>query len=639
MERFIQFNDESINSFRLMELTDLAKTLTKIQDIDVEYGPLSYADLPGRKIIVSHFWDHRSSIDEVMGLKSDIYLCAVGTMKYSDIPSINKYIFKTKKRSIRSFSKQLLIMIEDLRIEEEIKRVRPGTKKAFNIRRRIYTSYFESQLNVHLVKGVSTDALFNMLYLMLNAQSPISDWPKINSSIDMAMPFIQQQIERSFDIKSTAEATALCNEICEVLDEILAKDMLNEYFHLPEQVMEEWESSLTYKDLKRDDPLVNCDHLKEEATGNEEVMKEEFSTWHRESSDKGESFLQFDLDQGSSTNIKGNQAREGDEGDQALGMIQGASRKSQHQQFDNQELDLNSEEQSGEGETDYFGRENRYAHPVFQSSNPIAHSEQQRYDIFKKLVVFYQKKLQRMIEKTLDHKKIQPRTNLAFGRLSKRLIPFLTDDQPKIFYKKDEKSPEIDATFTLLLDCSASMHDKMEETKKGLVLFHEALKSLYVPHEIVGFWEDTNNVSETSQPNYMKTVISYHDSIYTNQGAAIMQLQPEEDNRDGYAIRHMTKRLLSRKEKQRFLMVFSDGEPAAMNYEQNGVMDTHEAVINARKNGIEVMNLFLSNGEVTEGQKEVIRNMYGKYSLFISNIEELPDVLFPLLKRLLYKSI
>ncbi len=49
-----------------------------------------------------------------------------------------------------------------------------------------------------------------------------------------------------------------------------------------------------------------------------------------------------------------------------------------------------------------------------------------------------------------------------------------------------------------------------------------------------------------------------------------MQLEPEEDNRDGYAIRQMTKKMLHRSEAQKFLIVFSDGEPAAFGYEQNG---------------------------------------------------------------------
>ncbi len=75
-------------------------------------------------------------------------------------------------------------------------------------------------------------------------------------------------------------------------------------------------------------------------------------------------------------------------------------------------------------------------------------------------------------------------------------------------------------------------------------------------------------------------------------GAEIMQLEPQEDNRDGLAIRVMTERMLTRSEKQKFLLVFSDGEPAALGYEQNGIVDTHEAVLLARKQGIEVMNIF-----------------------------------------------
>ena len=64
------------------------------------------------------------------------------------------------------------------------------------------------------------------------------------------------------------------------------------------------------------------------------------------------------------------------------------------------------------------------------------------------------------------------------------------DNHPRVFYKKSHESKEIDAVFTLLVDCSASMFNKMDETKRGIVLFHEVLKQLRIPHSIVGFWED-----------------------------------------------------------------------------------------------------------------------------------------------------
>lgn len=225
------------------------------------------------------------------------------------------------------------------------------------------------------------------------------------------------------------------------------------------------------------------------------------------------------------------------------------------------------------------------------------------------------------------------------GRLNNKLLRYFTERNPRLFYKKQEPSTEIDAVFTLLVDCSASMHDKMAETKRGIVLFHEALKSVAVPHQIVGFWEDTNDATETSQPNYFHTVVSFADSLKAGAGPHIMQLEPEEDNRDGYAIRQMTKMLVQRSEAQKFLIVFSDGEPAAFDYEQNGIVDTHEAVMEARKRNIEVINVFLSNSEIEESQMKTIQDMYGKYSLFVPDVDQLPDVLYPLLKKLLNKSI
>ena len=55
-----------------------------------------------------------------------------------------------------------------------------------------------------------------------------------------------------------------------------------------------------------------------------------------------------------------------------------------------------------------------------------------------------------------------------------------------------------------------------------------------------------------------------------------MSLHPQDDNRDGVAI--ASERLLRRSHNQRFLIVFSDGEPSAYNYAQDGILDTYEGV-------------------------------------------------------------
>ncbi len=640
MHRFIQFNDEKIDSFQFMQMTDLVKTLTRQEPFEVKYGPHSYLDHINRTVFVSHFWDHRKTEDERAGLKSDIYLRAIGSFNYTDFSVVKKFLKKNKSSKISSFAKQLFMILEDIRLEELCKKERRGTTGAFLVRRSIFRKYFQDQLQVNLVKGITTDAFYNRIFLTLTAQSPLEKYASINEELDLAMPYVDRRLQSVYDASNTEAIASICLDIIAVVEELLTKDMLNEYFHLPESIFTLNSSAEErFEELKRKDPLANCDIQEEEKSGNEEVINEEYRTWHRETEDKGESFLQFDLDRGSESDILGEGVREGDDADQALAMVQGSSKQSNRNQYDNLDAaEKEREEQEGGKGADY-GKENRFAIPYFLEPHPPTYEEINQYETFQSSILLYQKKLQKMIEKTLEHKKILPRNDLHVGRLNKKLLRFFTDENPRVFYKKQEPSHEIDAVFTLLMDCSASMYDKMEQTKLGVTLFHESLKSLKVPHEVVGFWEDTNEATVENQPNYFKTVIDFRKSLQRTSGPEITQLQPEEDNRDGLAIRVMTKRLLKRSEKQRFLLVFSDGEPAAMGYEKNGIIDTHEAVSDARKRGIEVINVFLANSEIDEGQRKTIQNIYGSYSILVSNIDELPDVLFPLLRRLLYKSI
>ncbi|MGV3466489.1 MAG: vWA domain-containing protein [Heyndrickxia sp.] len=639
MERFIQFNDEQIDSMLFMELSDLAKTLMREKEYELEFGVHSYLDIVEQKVFVRHFWNHRPENVMRNGFKSDVFLRAIGNFHYTDYDEVFLFLNKLKSIRLKSFAKQLFVLGEDLRIEEDCKRERAGTVKAFQSRRQTYWDYFESQQNVNVVKSVYTDALFNTIYLLLTAESPILEIPTLKEEIDLVFPFIQNQVMNFFDAKSTGDIVRFTLNIMDVLDEVLENDMLNEYFHLPVKMLEELEEKgWSFNDLKRKDPLQNNDRLEKKSTGEEEIFNEELGTWHRETSDLSKSFLQFDLDQGTGTDLLGEGVRESETGDQALGIVQGSARESNRNDYSKLEALEQERNIKGGGEWEY-GDENRNALPIFLSPEVPKYDEIQAYDKLKSNISAYQKKLQKIIEKILEHKRSFPQTNMQYGRLSKKLLPYFIDNNPRMFYKKQEFSKEIDAVFTLLVDCSASMADKMSETKRGITLFHEALKSVHVVHEVVGFWEDTSEATKLKQPNYFKTVIDFSSSMKKKTGPEIMQLQPEEDNRDGYAIRHMTRKLMNRNEKQKFLLVFSDGEPAAFGYEQNGIVDTHEAVLEARKRGIEVINIFLSNIPVSEGQRNLLRNIYGNFSIILSDVSELPNVIFPLLRKLLLKSI
>ncbi|CAG9621697.1 vWA domain-containing protein [Sutcliffiella rhizosphaerae] len=636
--RPIVFNDKKIDSFLYMQLSDLVVSLAKKGDLEVEYAFKSYYDPFLNKVFLSLFWDNHPSVEKFQGMKSDVYLRSIGSIHHTDYRMVEDFIKKIKHSSLKSFAKQLFMLLEDLRLEEICKRERPGTKNTFLVRRVEYRKYFRSQLTVNVERNILTDGLYNLLYLLLTTDNPLEEIPNLTKEIDLALPFIRDEASKCYQALSTEKVTKITLNIMEVLEELLEKDLLNTYFFFAD-FSNRVEEPNTFDEMKRKSALKNED-VKRKETEDEDIHEDKLPTWHRESESNSKSFLQFDMESGTKMDLMGEGVREGEDGDQAMGFVQGHSQQTNRTDYSKREILTNINESKKDGGNGAeFGKENKYAYPIFLKPDPITSDDRVTYEEFKQLVLVYQKRLKQLIQKTLEHKKILPRNDLPFGRLSKRLIPFFTDDNPRVFYKKDNPSIEIDAAFSLLVDCSASMFDKMNQTKYGITLFHEALKSVRVPHEVVGFWEDTNDATKTSQPNYFKSVIDFSSSLKQTSGPEILQLEPEEDNRDGYAIRHMTKRLVQRREKQKFLLVFSDGEPAAMDYEKNGIVDTHQAVMEARKNGLEVINVFLANGEIEEGQVKTIQNMYGKYSILVPQIEELPDVLFPLLKKLLLKSL
>ncbi len=627
VERFIQFNDETVNSAFWMELSDLAAAMSGNADLKVEFGPLAYLQADPAVLYVSHFWHHRTKKEETGGMKSDVYLRALGTAQFTDKKAVQQFLLK--KRS--SFSKQLLAVAEDIRLEPLCVQVRPGTKKAFQIRKAVMRRYHQGQASVNCSKGFFSDAVYNMLYALWQADTPF-EWPSIHPAIDGAIPFIDRTARALFDARSTKDVIQIVVDIAEVLEDMDVRDMVNNYSHLPEyeqETKEEWTDP-----GKRQDPLANDDEREEKEN---EQFDEQFSTWHRESEETRGTFMQFNLDQGAKTPMTGNTAREGDEGDAALASVQGRSKKASREQYNR----LLAERRDAEEQADdtRFGKENIGAKAIFEKPRAAFAEEKEEYRLLKEENAPVVHRLKRMIEKSIEKKKTSSRTDLLTGRLGQKLTRYFTDDNPRLFYKKQAPSREIDAAFYLLIDSSASMYDKMDDVKKSAALFHETLASLRVPHEITGFWEDTASLKGNEKPNYFLTAVPFARSYQADSGPAIMQLRPEEDNRDGFALRVAIDKMERRSEQRKFIIVFSDGEPSAADYDKNGVLDTHEAVLLARKKSIMVFNLFIGDEALNESRQQTMKSIYGPGSIIAPDVSELPQILTPILKKLLFDSI
>ncbi|MFC4559778.1 vWA domain-containing protein [Virgibacillus kekensis] len=638
--KFNRWDDSKIDTDLFLQLQDLATILSSKPELKYEYRHGSFIDIINDKMSGSHLWDVADPVVKESGYKTDVFLRALGTLRDSHIPSLKHFLKITTESRIEKFAIQLVTLLEDLRLEEYIIKARPGTKRNFSIRRNYLRHYFSTQLETNVTRGYSLDELFCLFYLLLQADKPDPNFPRANQHQVEQLEALKPLLYQVFEAKSTRDITKVAEQIVRTLDEQYT-DMINTYFAFPISSVEKFEMNTLFDELTRTDELENEDQ-EEVDQDDSEYIDEKFSTWHRENqnSDRKQTFLQFELEVGTKTNIMGGGTRETEDADQAMGTIQGASGQSKKNDYsDVESLEKQAEKQTGQSAETPYGEENRNAVAIDKPAELPSTDDELAYREAVTTIEAHKRRLSTTIEKVLEHKKNAPRKDLAFGRLSKNLLPIITEENPRIFYKKDLESKDIDASFTLLVDCSASMHNKMDETKRGIVLFHEVLNQLRIPHSIVGFWEDANDVKENYQPNYFHRIQSYSDSVYQNTGPKIMQLEPQEDNRDGFSIRVVTEELAARREKNKFLLVFSDGEPAAANYDQNGIIDTNLAVSEARKQGIDVIGMFLSDGEIDEREDATMRNIYGKERLMVPSVAELPEHFAPLLKRLLLKSV
>ncbi|MGX5790469.1 vWA domain-containing protein [Staphylococcus equorum] len=626
-DRFIKFNDEQLDAKQVMMLQDLARLLLKNEQAHVKIQKFPYYDPINHTLITSSFWSHRSKEIESTGLKSDVLLATYG-YQMMDEKIVNEIIHNCEFQHPKFFQ-QLFKLLEDKRVLNTIVQLRPSTKPIIQMRNEVRLNYTQTQIKVYKTKTTFTDLLFLYLEASFLTEN-FYDVPQIHPQIDDVLNHMYQYLPNFFYNKTSEDNMYLAERIMYQIDGILKEDMLNEYYHLPKKVYEAIQE-LNFEDLTRTD-ASNSDGQSDEQN-DEEVVSEDMESNNQDSASEGGAYLEMELHEGENSDVMGDNdtAREGDA---SYDMTDIQTKKGKGS-TDNVEDD----EGGSVGHNQAFALKGINQNVEIKWNIPDIEPQYiNDYHNVESEVQFETKDLTQIIKKTIDREYQDERRNLTKGRLQKNLLNWFIDDQYKLFYKKQDLSQSFDATFTLLVDASASMQDKMEETIKGIVLFHETLKSLNVKHEILAFNEDAFDADDAKQPNIIDEIISYDRSTLEKDGPRIMALEPQDDNRDGVAIRIGSERLMRRSHNQRFLIVFSDGEPSAYNYSQDGILDTYEAVETARKMGIEVFNVFLSQEPITEDIEQTIHNIYGQYAIFVEGVENLPSHLSPLLKKLLLKS-
>lgn len=627
--RFIKFNDEILDAKKVMMLQDLARLLLKNNQTHVKIQKFPYYDPIENELIASVFWTHRPSQIEITGLKTDVLLATYG-YRLMDQFIVNEVLDNNDFKH-PSFFRQVFKLLEDMRVLNAITNIRPSMKSAIEMRKRVRLNYTESQINVYRTKTTYTDLIFLYLEQSLLTEN-FYEVPSIRPDLDPIIQSMYMYLPNFFMNYTTEDNKFLAERIMYQLDDLLEEDMLNEYYYIPRNVYKALQEQ-TFEDLKRVD-AANVDG-KDNSEEEDDIETAEAETKAQDSKSEGGAYLEMELHEGENSEAVSDNdtAREGDASDDMTDMMTKKGKGS------NDTIDNEEGGQTGAAAQPFALKGINENVEVQWHTPKITDEDRANYHSVHQEVQYEIKDLTQIIQKTIDREQIDERHNLTKGRLQRDLINWFIDDQYKMFYKKQDLSRSFDATFTLLVDASASMIDKMDETIKGVVLFHETLKSLNVKHEVLAFNEDAFEADDKTQPNIINEIIDYNYSTGSKDSPRIMELTPQDDNRDGVAIRLASERLLNRPHHQRFLIIFSDGEPSAYNYDQDGIIDTYEAVEEARKYGIEVFNVFLSQEEITEDIERTIHNIYGQFALFVEGVENLPSQLSPLLKKLLLKSV
>ena len=239
------------------------------------------------------------------------------------------------------------------------------------------------------------------------------------------------------------------------------------------------------------------------------------------------------------------------------------------------------------------------------------------------------KSLDRKIDQLIKNKQEPDLRFLKSGLLDTRRIANLAMGDIDVFKKKGEPVKSDVAAF-LLMDNSGSMGNGPGSTRyaccNAFAVLEEGFKE-HMPLKIAAFDASGNNAVQHE-------VIKEFDEIApANLSFNFRDLgRGGWGNKDGYSIRVAAKQLAARQEKDKILIVASDGFPTDYSggFEE-GCADVKSAVQDARKAGLRVIGMYMYHDQ-DEQDFAVFRDMYGPEIIFAS-LDEIEDELTRILQR------
>ena len=192
---------------------------------------------------------------------------------------------------------------------------------------------------------------------------------------------------------------------------------------------------------------------------------------------------------------------------------------------------------------------------------------------------------------------------------------------PGIFKKKNSSLLRIDSAVSLVIDCSGSMSGSRYAIGAACcVALSDTLTSLTIPHEIIGFTED----------DWLLTyVFKNFGTVFTRQKCLNVMANKQLrllNNADGESVLWAAERLVKRKEKNKLMIVLSDGYPSGRYTGDGNMYLKHVCGLIETGSSIDLVGIGIST--------EAVRRFY-KHYVVVNDPSELDHVLFGVLKKFL----
>lgn len=185
----------------------------------------------------------------------------------------------------------------------------------------------------------------------------------------------------------------------------------------------------------------------------------------------------------------------------------------------------------------------------------------------------------------------------------------------------------------ILQDGSGSMMEDNKEfhSAKAMAVIEEGLKGI-IPFKISTFsvdWYSKSVIHYTAKDwNENSTSYNYSYNFHRSRRA-------DGGNKDGYSIRVATAELLKRPEKDKILIILSDGLPSDYNGGQKeGMVDVKQAVKEARKKGIHVVSILFGTEDFRDYNIENYKYMYDR-NIISCNPEQITNHLVRMFKKII----